>query len=399
SFFEKITRTLDEGFSAVIFYLDIHKAFDRVPHERLIQKLVQLGIVNPLLSWLRSFLDNRFQITDINGVLSEPLPMTSGVVQGSVLGPLLFLLYINDISKIIKFGSMSLYADDCKILYKLPRCPEPQDFEVIHRELQELGNWAETWQLKFSVQKCHALPIRCDLSSTSFYLHDEKINSVSNVTDLGIIYSNDLSFSRHTATQIAKASRSWGRITRFIVNPHARLILYKAIIRPCLEYGINLQSFLSFSDRYKLESFQRRITRTLQNTSSGSYRERCLKWNIEPLWLRRLKLNLVILFTLIHNMSSISDDVLLINQNPAYKTRNCDNRLVVPRSRTKIRSNFFIIKYLKIWNLLPNSIRMIRNKFTFKKALDMFFTNARLLTITSPYTSIDTLYEKGNDQI
>ena len=110
SFLDRATHELDKGNSMLLLYLDFHKAFDRVPHHRLLLKLKSFGIVNPLYSWLTSFLQGRQQSVDILGNISSTLPISSGVIQGSVLGPLLFLIYVNDFSSVLQHGKMLVFG-------------------------------------------------------------------------------------------------------------------------------------------------------------------------------------------------------------------------------------------------------------------------------------------------
>ena len=119
-FLNHITTCRDTGYNVIIIYFNLCKAFNKVPHQRLIDKLRNFGINNPLISWISSFLHNHYQIVKVNNTFSEPTLITRGVVQGSVLGPLLFLLYISDISKAIKNGECLLFADNLMVLYSSP---------------------------------------------------------------------------------------------------------------------------------------------------------------------------------------------------------------------------------------------------------------------------------------
>ena len=151
-FLNHITTCRDTGHNVIIIYFDLCKAFDKVPHQRLIQKLKYLGIDNPLLTWISSFLHNRYQIVKVNNTYSKPTLITSGVVQGSVLGPLLFLLYINDIRKEIKNGKCFLFADDLKVVYSSPRNIE--NTKSIQEDLARLETWSRQWLMPFSPSKC-----------------------------------------------------------------------------------------------------------------------------------------------------------------------------------------------------------------------------------------------------
>ena len=138
-----------------VILLDFSKAFDSVPHERLLVKLDFYGIRGKMLNWIRAFLTNRKQKVSVNGVLSSSRPVVSGVPQGSVLGPVLLLLFINDISNSIR-SNLRLFADDC-VLYK--EVATQQDCQILQQDLHLLSHWSTNWQLSFNVSKCYHLGI------------------------------------------------------------------------------------------------------------------------------------------------------------------------------------------------------------------------------------------------
>ena len=135
--------------------LDFSKAFDRVPHAKLLEKLKYYGIRGPMLNWTESFLIGRTQKVSVNGVHSSPINVTSGVPQGSVLGPTLFLLYINDINNNVN-STVRLFADD-SLLYR-PIWSQT-DHEILQKDLEMLTSWANKWQMSFNVSKCKVLSI------------------------------------------------------------------------------------------------------------------------------------------------------------------------------------------------------------------------------------------------
>ena len=158
--------------------LDFLKAFDSVPHQRLLLKLDYHGIRGNLLLWIKAFLSNRSQFVSINGTQSSPKPVLSGVPQGSILGPVLFLLYINDITNYIN-ANLRLFADDC-ILYN--EIQSSQDYLSLQNDLNQLSLWSKSGQLNFNVKKCYHLGITCKKFPTQFQytlngLHISKVNS------------------------------------------------------------------------------------------------------------------------------------------------------------------------------------------------------------------------------
>ena len=146
----------NKGLTTDVIFLDLSKAFDSVPHERLLTKIHAYGIQGPLLSWLRSFLTFRYQRVVLRGHHSSWTPVLSGVPQGTVLGPILFLIYINDISQNI-MSNTKLFADDMKV-YRILRDTK-EDVEELQKDLIRLEAWSNDWQLKFNIDKCEAMRI------------------------------------------------------------------------------------------------------------------------------------------------------------------------------------------------------------------------------------------------
>ena len=152
-FLENLTSEVDEGNGADVIYLDFSKAFDKVPYCRLARKLQTHGIAGECLQWICNWLSNRRQRVAVEGEYSDWINVTSGVPQGSVLGPTLFLIYINDIDDGI-ISKLSKFADDSKLVKGLRT---NEDSEILRRDLVKLEDWAETWQMEFNVEKCAVL--------------------------------------------------------------------------------------------------------------------------------------------------------------------------------------------------------------------------------------------------
>ena len=138
-----------------VIFLDLSKAFDSVPHERLLLKLNRHGIDGPLLLWFSNFLENRQQRVTIRGTFSTWSPVTSGVPQGTILGPTLFLLYANDIPNVVT-SSIKMFADDTKIYREINNA---EDSSALQSDLDCLENWTRSWQVRFNPLKCEVMII------------------------------------------------------------------------------------------------------------------------------------------------------------------------------------------------------------------------------------------------
>ena len=198
--------------------LDFAKAFDKVPHLRLLSKLTSYGITGNTQNWIKSFLSNRKQRVSVNGALSDITDVTSGVPQGSVLGPVLFLLYINDINGNIK-SSIRLFADD-SIIYR--KISSKTDHEILQTDLSQLQTWSDKWQMEFNVSKCVHLPItnKTKPSTHKYSLSGKPLSTVSSHSYLGVKLDSKLTWTNHVTDITSKSSKCLGTIKLLAhVNP------------------------------------------------------------------------------------------------------------------------------------------------------------------------------------
>ena len=218
-------------------FTDFSKAFDTVPHERLPLKLDQVGIKGKLLTWISSFLLNRRQRVLIDGASSEWCDVTSEVPQGSILGPLLFIIYINDIGK----GSSShtgLCADDCTISKEVTSY---QDCLSLQDDLKSLSRRANKWQLSLYTGKCKVMCILCKQNIPTFQYHisNNNLELVEPFKYLGVKLNNKLTWDDHTLQVASKAQRILNLLRRTMCgSPRgAKIRAYTALVRPHLEYS------------------------------------------------------------------------------------------------------------------------------------------------------------------
>ena len=229
-------KSMDNRNSVHAIFLDFSKAFDSVPHQRLLLKVSCIGIRGKLLEWIKNFLVNRKQRVIFNGSQSGWKPVLSGVPQGSILGPLLFLVYINDIHQNLS-SPVSLFSDDCTLYHEIS---SSQDCFCLQADLDLVSRWSVIWQLPLNLSKCKALSISNKLNPISFdyTINNVTIEWVSKFTYLGIIINKTLSWKVHAISTKAKAFNVLNILRRSLRNcsKDAKLRAYNAIVRPCLEY-------------------------------------------------------------------------------------------------------------------------------------------------------------------
>ena len=264
----------NSGLPTNVAFLDFTKAFDSVSHERLLLKVHAYGIRDSLLSWVRSFLTNRQQRVVLRGHYSSWTAVVSGVPQGTVLGPILFLIYINDITRNVESQS-KLFADDMKVYKALRNVHE--DTQILQDDLNALEQWSPDWQLSFNTTKCEVMRIsqKNDTSSPGYHLCGNRLNNVFKTKDLGIYITSNLSWSLQ-ATKCANKANSVLGFVRWTVgpkNPDLFSKLYKSLVRPILEYSSPVWSPHLKKDIAILEKVQRRASRFVLGTNDMSYED------------------------------------------------------------------------------------------------------------------------------
>ena len=260
----------DESWDTI--YLDFAKAFDRVAHERLLKKVSAFGIRGSVLSWVRDFLTGRRQYVSVKGESSSWRDVLSGVPQGSVLGPILFIPYINDLPEVVN-SIVKIFADDTKLYIKDSNC------DVIQQDLDALFTWAQLWQLRFNVKKCKTLHYGRNNESYQYTLNFEDIETASEETDLGVTFQQDLKFSSHIAGKVNKANSTLSLIVRTFdyIEKDSFILLYKALIRPHIEYGNVIWHPFLRKDIESVEKVQKRATKLVPELKDLTYIERLKK--------------------------------------------------------------------------------------------------------------------------
>jgi hypothetical protein len=254
-------ETLNNRGQTDIILLDFSKAFDRVSHHHLLAKLSFYGIRNDTLGWVGAFLSHRKQSVSVNGTHSSWVDVTSGVPQGSVLGPALFLLYINDIKDKIH-SSLKLFADD-SILYR--EINDQQDHTIIQEDLQTLSAWSSKWLMSFNIKKCAVMTItrKRKPSLYQYSLSGENLTRVDKHDYLGVTISEDLRWGNHINKVTRKASQTLGLLRRSLspCSKQVKAKAYETLVRPKVEYASEVWNPNTAQDIEKVEKIQRNAAR------------------------------------------------------------------------------------------------------------------------------------------
>jgi len=354
-----------DGYYTRVAYIDFAKAFDTVCHSKLIYKLSRLGIRGSLLAVLISYLNNRTQQVKIQSSLSKPVLISSGVPQGSVLGPVLFVIYINELSELFPHSVKSKYfADDAK-MYSEIRCNA--DLDNFQNSLDMLSNWATSWQLSISVSKCCTMNVT---SNNKLTLDSNSCNSVDNIDisnvhqirDLGVVVDSKLKFTAHISKIASTAKQRSSLLFRAFLTrePKFLVMAYKSYVLPLLEYCSPVWSPHSFSDILLLESVQRRFTKRIPGLVHMSYCERLAALNMITLERRRLHFDLAFCYKLLNGLiDSVPDNYGL--ELSSRKSRGHSFKLVINNPRIDARKYFFSSRICEPWNSLPDTVVLTNN--------------------------------------
>jgi len=361
---------LDAGGCIDTIYLDFQKAFDTVPHCRLKNKLNSYGIRGNVLKWIEEFLNDRVQSVRIGNTLSEKSKVISGIPQGSVLGPILFLIYINDLPDIVK-SSVKLFADDTKLYAEVM---SSNDSEKIQEDLNSLAKWSDKWQLKFNADKCKSMHIGRGNPKQEYHMNsgnkEVTIKQTDCEKDLGVTFDERMKFDIHIANIVNKANQRLGLIRRSFefMDKTMFLQLYKSLIRPTLEYATVIWSPWLKKDIVAIEQVQRRATRLIREIRDLSYENRLLSLGLPTLIYRRERADMLQLFKVMKGF----DEVHLTSVHPQRFNSTRGHRMKLEKKHHRLKStmNSFIPRSVNSWNSLPEDCIECETVNSFKSNLN-----------------------------
>ena len=349
--------------------LDFSKAFDKVDHRLLLSKMEKLGIKGDILAWTSSFLHMRTQQVFVDGSFSNSSPVLSGVPQGTVLGPLLFLIYINDIHKDLSPGThLRLFADD-SLLYRT--ISSIADTVTLQNDLDSLQQWETRNKMEFHPDKCQLLQItnkRKPILNT-YNIHGTSLKPFDSAKYLGVTIDRNLSWDPHCNNVYNKASFMLSFLERNLKKcpPDVKLKCVNALVRPILDYGCCVWDPRKSSQIDKLEKLNKRAARFITGNYTlehGNTQKNMNALGWPPLQERRAKNKLFIFFKIRNNLVHAPHDDLV----PLLTARRPLN-YYVPRSRVDAHLHSFFPSSIRLWNSLPESVKSSDSLTTFKSAV------------------------------
>lgn len=362
-YLEEVTEKIDEGKIVEVCYLDFSKAFDSVNHRLLLYKIGNFGIVGKIHQWLTQFLTGRTFTVKVGEETSSLVQLTSGVPQGSVLGPLLFLLFINDLTESIVSPSF-IFADDVKVVGANGRAD-------LERDIEKIVAWSQKWDLPLNAGKSQLLSkARNSLLAVGDWGQFE-VSTVDKTKDLGVIVTADFSWSAQCEAAAHRARRELFKLKSVLSCKKSDVFMpfYKAIVRPHLEYCVQAWAPLYKKDALCLEKVQRLATRIIEGQRGKDYSQRLSDLNLFSLERRRVRGDLIEVFKIKKGLLGISAGDFF-TEAPHRVTRGHEYKLMKQHCRLNIRANFFSNRIVNRWNKLPEELINLSNVQAFKKALD-----------------------------
>jgi len=353
-------------------FVDFSRAFDSVVHSKLIYKLQNIGISGKLLSWITVFITCRLQCVVLENHYSEWKSVISGVPQGSVLGPILFIVFINDISDIFNDQiNFSLYADDLKLYSEINT---NDDTVQLQKSLCNLEIWCNEWQLSVNISKTHVLHFGRNNPNVPYYYGNQEVSIVNSVCDLGVDIDSNCSFAMHINRTVSKAFSRVGMILKGFRSKDITILkqAFVTYVRPLLEYASTVWSPIIKKHITAIESVQRYFTKQIPSLKEHCYEERLAILGFETLELRRLKFDLLLYYKSLNNLVPWTDSRFFtsVNELSQVKTRSDKSKLLKPIYRNKIYEGHLYIRGIDCWNNLPDLVVNSKSVLEFKRNLN-----------------------------
>ena len=375
---DTIYTGMENGMMTGVIFLDLKKAFDTVNHCILLNKLRTFGISQKTIDWFRSYLTGRFQAVKHRGVTSEYLEITCGVPQGSILGPLLFIMYINDMVEYVQDCKLSLYADDtamytcCKSNIEL--------MMTLNIELGLINEWLKANKLTINVTKTkyvvfgtrHMLQTKPDLN---LKIGGKPIERVSTMKYLGVLLDDLLTFEEHITHVVTKSTQKLGilRKSREFLDRKTSTLLYKSLVLPHIDYCDIVYMTTTEYNLHRLQLIQNVVCRIiLRADNRTSVTEMHKELSLLTIKERQSLHMSMECFRQVNTQSSLNHMFTRVNSRVTRGSTNVN--MTVPNLMTNSGRKSFSFRGPNHWNSLPNEVKAINTKQTFKSSVSKLFS-------------------------
>lgn len=357
-FSNDILKSMDKGHAVDAVYTDFAKAFDKICHSVLLEKLWRLGIHGDLFRWIKSYIENRSQSVVLLGNSSDHKTVSSGVPQGSHLGPLLFSIYINDVLKSFKSSNALLYADDTKIYREIKSV---NDCHLLQEDLNRFVEYCNINKLFLNPNKCYVISFSRKKRKVEFNyeLNNFPLQRVSQIRDLGVVMDSEMTFLPHIDKIVKQCYKTLGfvmRVTKPFSSTTTLKVLYNSYVRSRLEFACTVWKPYSAIHIQRLERIQKKVIKSLDYRAGfiySDYTESLKRHRMVTLELRRDCVDVVLLYKIIHqyvDASPLLQEICF--RVPRKVERSCRSRelFFIPRSKTNYARNAFLKRACKLFN-------------------------------------------------
>ena len=368
---------IDNGKINGVIFLDLKKAFDTVDHQILLSKLNYYGIHGKSFKWFQPYLENRTQKCSVNGSLSSSCSLTCGVPQGTILGPLLFLLYINDLPNCLSNCEPRMYADDTHLTYA------GGDLESIqlclNEDLTNVFNWLQANKLTLNMTKTEFMLIGSGqrlgtlTASPTTRMNSTQVSQVTSTKSLGVIIDDRLDWHSHIEKLTKKIASGIGCLkrVRHLIPASTLHLLYQALVKPHFDYCDIVWGSCGITLRDKLQKLQIRAARVLTFSSYDADATKLLEFlSWKNLTSQQEIHRVTMVFKCLHGLAPEYLNSKFRWRNSAYDLRDSENKLNVPLPRTNYYRKSFSYSGATLWNSLPCDIRNTESLGLFKRKIN-----------------------------
>ena len=375
---------IDKGLLNGVIFIDLKKAFDTIDHKVAITKLAKFGLDSTSLTWFQSYLENRNQQCHVNGHSSSFQKITRGVPQGSLLGPLLFLIYINDLPNCLKSAVPRMYADDTSLSFAASDqgCLQSE----LNHEIENVTMWLKANKLSLNVTKTELMVIasRQKLltqkdSEIDIHVDNTEIKRVTSAKSLGVYIDETLSWQEHVNEISKKISSGIGALKRIrpLIDEKTAVKVYKALIEPHFDYCSTVWDGMSQQLAEKLQKLQKRAARVITCSCYDAHTKPIFnKLGWVNLITKRKKQKAVMMYKTLNNLTPDYLKEMFTQKHTSHSLRDSEKKLAIPQPRTDYRKRSFSYSGSVLWNELPTHLRLSSSLSQFKNGVDHHFSTS-----------------------